>query len=179
MLIFRYILFFFRSIHLHGVHSPFVFQLINRCLRSENMICKESFYNEPKGISHKQLQLLLKIIQYFDIKLMYTTDEEIAKFVKLANRGISVVTKDILGVDKTYDLIFINEVAENVLVTSFLENMHNNSVLVINDIHLRENQSHWQQLINHHCTTACIDVFTQGYVFVRREQKKEVFFVRV
>ena len=138
MLIFRYILFFFRSIHLHGVHSPFVFQLINRCLRSENMICKESFYNEPKGISHKQLQLLLKIIQYFDIKLMYTTDEEVAKFVKLANKGISVVTKDILSVDKTYDLIFINEIVYFCIVIVFSKKFP-----IIIDYFVFQNRKQW------------------------------------
>lgn len=179
--IFNYILFFFKSIHLHGVHSPFVFDLINNCLRVKSEIQNKEMYNFKKmEISERKFQLLLQFVEYFDAKYIFINDKNIQEALQFTERNISVETEIYSNsVIKRYDLIFVNKYTENLEITSFLERMHNDSVLIINDINKDCNTIHWQKLINHPKTTACINTFSQGYVFIRREQKKEVFYIKV
>ncbi|MFK8274333.1 hypothetical protein ACI76Y_01475 [Capnocytophaga cynodegmi] len=179
--IFDYILFFVKSIHLHGVHSPFVFSLINNCLRSENKIQIEEICNFTEiGISERKLQLLLQFIEYFDVKYVFVDDEKLKKILQLSKENIFVETEKLSdSVTEKYDLIFINKNTKNLNIISFLEKMHNDSVLIINDIHKKKNKNYWENLVKHSKTTACINTFTQGYIFIRKEQKKEVFYIKL
>lgn len=182
MIIFDYIIFFIKSIHLHGVHSPFIFNLISKGLRSKEKIfsIKSKNIRLKSGISQKQEKYLLKTIRYLDVKTIFTDDETLQKLLQFSAKNIFVENQ--LSTDlrkQTYDLIFIKNGSENQNITSFLNYMHNDSVLIMNDIHLKRNKSSWQKLLEHKQTTACIDIFTQGYVFIRKEQKKELFFIKV
>lgn len=52
-LIFSYIKFFFKSIKLHGVHSPFVYTLINQCFKDKNSYLEyNSLENYNKKLTH-------------------------------------------------------------------------------------------------------------------------------
>ena len=60
----------------------------------------------------------------------------------------------------------------------YLPLLHNDSILVINNIHQKEKEPLWQQLIGDERVTAYVDVYVQGYVFVRKEQGKEGYYIR-
>lgn len=135
---------------------------------------------ETLGISQKQYRLLLQMIHYFQAKRIFTDDENIQKSLQITHKNCLIETEISLGAEsKKYDLIFLNNVLQAENSVSFLKNMHNDSVLIINNIHIKKNKPVWHKLISHEQTTACIDVFTQGYIFIRNEQKKELFFIKV
>lgn len=175
MLFFSYISFLIKSIHLHGVHSPFVFNLINNGLRSKEKIKFDSYKTE---ISSGQYKLFKKLIRYFDAKSILVDDKNLQKHLQQTLQG-AIVRTELPSEEEKIDLLFFKKTPENTSIDSFLGYMHNDSVLIINNIRSKENHLFWEQLVHHPKTTACIDVFVQGYIFVRKEQKKELFYIKV
>ena len=61
-----------------------------------------------------------------------------------------------------------------------LLSIHNNSVLLFDDIHWsKEMEEAWEEIKNHPKVTVTIDTFQWGFVFFRKEQQKEHFTIRV
>ncbi|MDO5104943.1 hypothetical protein [Capnocytophaga sp.] len=132
------------------------------------------------GISSKQFSLLLQIIRHFGVKNMLIDDENLQKILNSVFKNIQIESNfDLEMKTKKYDLIFLKNSLKTSCPTSFLTCMHNDSVLILNDIHTKMNKPHWRKIVQHHQTTACVDTFKQGYAFIRKEQKKELFFVKV
>ncbi|AFL81677.1 putative O-methyltransferase [Aequorivita sublithincola DSM 14238] len=83
-----------------------------------------------------------------------------------------------------YDLIFIDgdHNGERTLgyFNSLLKNIHNDSVIIFDDIYWSKDMTAaWQQIITHEKVTVSIDTFQWGLVFFRKEQRKEHFIIRV
>lgn len=176
-MILSYIAFFLKSIHLHGVHSPFIFSLITKCLRMKD---KEISYSPSKGISKKQMNIVLKMIKYFGVKKVFVNDHHLKEkwLSEFANTFDDIQFFSELTQAK-FDMIFINSIREGIQITDFLKYMHNDSILIINNIHKKTNKKHWDKLVTDYRTTALVSMFCMGCAFVRKEQKKECFFVRV
>ena len=164
-----YLKFLIKSTNQHGVHSPFIYNFVTRCLYNKQLVKPKEFANYPSMISRKQFISLLKIIRYLEVKTIFTDEKEL-----YVNENCSLVTQ--LQTATTYDLIFINYPKEN--LDFYLNYMHNDSIFIINNIHRKENEPLWRKLIENEKVTACIDVYYQGYIFIRREQPKEVFYIR-
>ncbi|MBX9782940.1 MAG: class I SAM-dependent methyltransferase [Chitinophagaceae bacterium] len=84
--------------------------------------------------------------------------------------------------NKQYDFIFIdgNHRKEPTLryFNQLLGCMHNDSVLVFDDIHWsKEMEEAWEQIQLHPSVTLTIDLFFIGLVFFRKEQKEKEYFV--
>ena len=83
-----------------------------------------------------------------------------------------------------FDLIFIDgdHNGERTLgyFHSLLKNVHNDSVIIFDDIYWsRDMTAAWQQIIANENVTVSIDTFQWGLVFFRKEQIKENFIIRV
>lgn len=181
MVLIDYIRFLVKSVHLHGVHSPFVFSLVTKGLRSkEKMPDWLKKIKTESGFSQKQGEMLLKIMRYLGAKNVFVDDENLQKLLQVSEENISVENQFFPNSkQRKYDLIFFKNISKEENFLSFLEYIHNDSILIVNDIHLKQNKKYWKELIRHNQTTVCIDTFTQGYVFIRKEQKKELFFIKV
>lgn len=164
-----YLKFLIKSTNQHGVHSPFIYNFVTRCLYNKQLVKPKEFANYPSMISRKQFISLLKIIRYLEVKTIFTDEKELS-----INENCSLVTE--LQPATTYDLLFINDLKGN--SDFYLDFMHNDSILIVNNIHQEKNKPLWRKLIENEKVTACIDVYYQGYIFIRREQLKEVFYIR-
>ena len=164
-----YLKFLIKSTNQHGVHSPFIYNFVTRCLYNKQLVKPREIANYSSMMSRKQFISLLKIIRYLEVKAIFTDEKELS-----INENCSLVTQ--LQTATTYDLIFINYLKEN--LDFYLNYMHNDSILIINNIHRKENEPLWRKLIENEKVTACINVYYQGYIFIRREQPKEVFYIR-
>ncbi|SRX55370.1 O-methyltransferase [Aequorivita sp. CIP111184] len=96
------------------------------------------------------------------------------------------VFKDFLAANvlEKYDLIFIDgdHNGERTLgyFKSLLKNVHNDSVLIFDDIYWSKDMTAaWQQIIADENVTVSIDTFQWGMVFFRKEQPKQHFVIRV
>jgi predicted O-methyltransferase YrrM len=84
--------------------------------------------------------------------------------------------------NKNYDFIFIdgNHRKEPTLryFNLLLPCIHNNSVMVFDDIHWsKEMEEAWEDIRNHSSVTLTVDLFFIGLVFFRKEQKEKEHFV--
>ena len=83
-----------------------------------------------------------------------------------------------------YDLVYIdgNHDKENTLryFEIILDKIHNNSVLIFDDIYWSSAMTEaWIEIIQHPKVTVSIDTFYWGIVFFRKEQAKEDFTIRL
>jgi predicted O-methyltransferase YrrM len=87
------------------------------------------------------------------------------------------------GTEK-YDLIFIdgdhNGERTFGYFNSLLKSVHNNSVIIFDDIYWsRDMTEAWQKIIANEHVTVSIDTFQWGLVFFRKEQPKQHFVIRI
>ena len=86
--------------------------------------------------------------------------------------------------DESYDLIFIdgdhNGERTFGYFQSLLKNIHNNSVIIFDDIYWSKDMTDaWEKIIAHEKVTVSIDTFQWGIVFFRKELTKQHFTIRI
>ncbi|MDX1279511.1 class I SAM-dependent methyltransferase [Oceanihabitans sediminis] len=86
--------------------------------------------------------------------------------------------------NKNFDLIYIDGNHQKEATLSYfntlLNHIHNDSLMIFDDIHWSEEMTEaWQEIIEHKKVTASIDCFYWGIVFFRKEQVKEHFVIRL
>ena len=85
---------------------------------------------------------------------------------------------------QNWDFMYIdgNHTKEHTLAyfTWALKHVHNDSVLIFDDIYWSKSMTEaWQQIKEHPKVTVSIDTFFWGLIFFRKEQKKQHFTIRV
>lgn len=161
--LFSYINFLWKSTNEHGVHSPFVFSFVTQCLYGKKQFSKQ-----------KTLNVLLKSIEYFKFKKIHVPNSDVKKQVKSAFHD-TVFDSFILDIfygaqiDKAYFKRILSE-----------GRLHNDSMVLVDGIHDTPEAWHtWKDLIELPEITVSIDMFYCGALFIRREQVKEHFTIRI
>ena len=70
-----YLKFLLKSTNEHGVHSPFVYNFVTRCLYNKQLVNRQEIKGFPPTLSKRQLVLLLKIIGYLEVKTIFTDED--------------------------------------------------------------------------------------------------------
>jgi len=83
-----------------------------------------------------------------------------------------------------FDLIYFDGNHAKVATLNYfnqsLQSIHNDSVLIFDDIHWsKEMEEAWAEIKNHELVKVTINTFQWGFVFFREEQEKEHFIIRV
>lgn len=169
MRILPYIKFLFSSTNAHGVHSPFVFDLAQKCFYAKEL--------NPKRQYLKKEQLLYRLASYFKPDTIYTNSITAAEAQLLST--ISVIT-NVLPPQIQFAYIK-NRQDESILniFSYLLPAISNNSVLVVENIHASaEMENAWEVIKNNPSVSVTVDTFTLGLAFFRNEQQKEHFVIR-
>lgn len=150
----------------HGVHSPFIYDYVTKCL-----------YTKLRYSQQKSQNILLKSIAYFGAEhaWLLTGKDSIEKEIK--HTFSSVQFKN-----GPYDIVLANPSEAKTLVGRASEEnkIHNNTLLLIDGIHANTTHlSHWENIKNHQTVTVTVDMFYCGAVFFRNEQAKEHFKIRI
>ncbi len=191
-----YLKFLWNSKNEHGVHSPFVFDLLTKCFYNkkkypEYSILKESHFKNRVSksieISLKRSKLLFKIVSYFqpeEIIEIGDTSDSLMLPITLGNPKIKITSlKDINKLQIVNLIYFETGNSQKKTIEQFellLPSVSNNSIWIFNNIHqslIAENT--WKILKNHPKVTVTIDTFQWGIVFFRTEQEKEHFTIRI
>ncbi len=105
------------------------------------------------------------------------------KNIELINGDLNNILTKLVN-NNEYDFIFLNGNCQNIKTLSLfkliLNGIHNDSIIILNNIHLnKENKCIWEKIKKHPKVTVTIDTYRLGLVFVREEQEKEHFIIRV
>lgn len=121
------------------------------------------------------INMLLKSISYFNFKnVEIENSQEIKSLVK---NTFPTVSFD----NSTVDLLY-TEIMDISKFTELLSEgkLHNDSMVLINGIHQdRQKKQAWESLVALPIITVSIDMFHCGALFIRREQVKEHFTIRI
>ena len=184
-----YLKFLWNSKNQHGVHSPFVYNLVtkgfyNNTNYQEYSILKSNHKSVNYPISSKQVNLLFRVVYYLQPKSLL----EIGSSLESATSVFSLGHKNAIissqnSSSEFYDLIFFGGNSSKKEVLEYFEMLMptctNDSVWIVNAIHgSKDIENTWEIIKNHPKVTVTIDTFYLGFVFFRSEQKKEHFVIR-
>lgn len=159
-----YLNFLAKSTNQHGVHSPFVFQYVTKCLYSKKRLHK-----------NKSINTLLKTIGYFSFQnVSIENNTEVKEVVKqtFPNTQFEANLIDLLFVDEIDVLLFQKIYSGGKL--------HNDSLILIDSIYKNKGTlDQWKQLIALPEITVSVDMYHCGLISIRREQVKEHFTIRI
>ena len=196
----KYFQFLLKSSNQHGVHSPFVYQLVTKCLykkidknswktfqKSNNELLK----NKKIKNSHKKAKILLKLIHYFKPKnnLEITSSLDLVVIKHAMNSRNTCVTTiantpteiSEVTLNRKFDCIYFHK--NQITLKTFntcLKTINNNSFFIFNDIYeSSETIKNWSSIKNHPKVKVSLDLFYFGVIFFRKEQAKEHFKIRI
>lgn len=147
----------------HGVHSPFVYNYLTKCL-----------YSKPHFKTPKSENVVLKSIPYFSIKKfkISSANSRIEKRI-VAEFGLEVSN------EAPFDLLYFDNPTEDMLYM-YKDKIHNNSIILIRNIHRTADATfNWESLKQNKMVKVSIDMFHCGALFIREEQVKEHFKIRI
>jgi len=180
-----YIKFILTSTNEHGVHSPFVYSLLTKC------IYKKQHKDTKQHLMSKKKQIIpYKIASYFKSNeiLVVSNSKNAASLFSLARPNSCVKSvEDFFETqtsEKQVDLVYINTTNNNINVVSLFEKLlhsaHKNCVFIFEGIYTNtENTKAWQHMIASQDVTVSIDGFYLGLIFLKKGQEKQHFKLRL
>jgi hypothetical protein len=164
--LFPFLKFWIASTNQHGVHSPFVYQYVTKCL-----------YAAPNFKTSRATNILLKTIVYFKIAQVQLVPArvELEKEIRKNVKGVSIN-------NPSSELIFIDQLDKESLNVSILRNTNitNDTIIFINEIYKTDDANKlWRSIQELNQVRVTIDLFYCGLVFFRKEQVKEHFKIRI
>lgn len=148
-----YFKFLLKSTNQHAVHSPFVYNLVTKCLYNKTLINKNYSFKER---TKKETEIIQKLTNYLQ-----------------QNASEKYLEKE------TYKLFFF----ENPNEKEFSNKLHlatNNSCFVFKNIYKNKKyNTYWKKMLTLNKVTVSIDTYFVGILFFRKEQAKQHFTIRV
>lgn len=156
--------FLLKSTNAHGVHSPFVFAYLTQGL-----------YAPQKMATDTATDVLLKSIAYFKPKTLHLSSP-----FSLIQR-IKCQYPHLVWEAPCFDMVYTNRLSKKEFHSLLSAGkVHNTSVILIAGIHQSpQQQQHWNALIASPKVTVSLDLFHLGLVYIRKEQAKQHFTLRV
>jgi hypothetical protein len=143
------------------LHSPFVFGLYNNCFKTKSNLKLPGFNPASKGYFNQRCETIVAKLKLHFPRHYFTAD-------------INSLTTD-----KPFIFLIENETSLETIQQK-LAVAHNDSMVIVKNMYtnsmLTEN---WQQLKATQNVTAAIDLFFIGMLFVRKEQLKQEFRLRL
>ena len=182
--LFSYLIFWWYSKNEHGVHSPFVFDLVTKCFYDNNTTNNYSIFKKKSKI-----QFLLQLGLYFKYKHRFIDASIKTNFeVALSRQGVVEkfnTVEDLIYLSKLIPqspcliCVNINTINTKALLNFFKE-CHRDSIVLIPSIRKNKiNFKSWNQLNSSSEVSVSIDTYYWGLLFFRTEQPKEHFTIRL
>lgn len=157
----KYACYYITATNKHGVHSPFVFKLLTEVIRTETF-----YFNRSK----KNCALISRLLSHFKPKSIV----EIGSY-NLSKKSM-IYHQDFQNTNRgLVDFIYIQKATTETLNIA-IKYMHNDSVLVINNIH--QTKEEWKCIQKHSKVNVSINLFCFGLIFLREQQNEQHFTIR-
>ncbi len=165
----------------HGIHSPFVFKLIQEQLNATSTMAEIDKKNPQVKKILSQMERATVFPLPLKIKLL------IARFVQKFNPSVISVSGSKKQMEESInnesvDMAFIAEGLPKAAIldnaTMLLDKMHANSWMILHGIHTDSNmEAAWNALKQHANVRLTIDLFNIGILFCREEQIEQEHFI--
>lgn len=176
-----YIKFLWQSKNAHGVHSPFVFELVTQCFYNKGY--EKDFASRIKSLPGnypgEQALLLYKLALYFKPQSVATTGN-ISWQHYIINFALPCVIFNESNLHG--DFIYIAEnnyetIIEN--IECIIRTKEPTGIVIIENIHYNSAMVHaWQYIKAHPEVTVTIDTFYFGIITFRQQQARQHFIIR-
>lgn len=190
-----YLLHRFKANNRHGVHSPFVYKLIDTVIYDYR---DQKVYREIENISQKQhpdkrmiknmplkvYKVLYRFAVYFKPGTVLFADNE--NYIMPSIFGNAVPDAEIIDIKdldmhRQVDMILVDAARHNAAkyLEGIIPKFHDNTVLIFSNIHRTQNAKQaWEQLKADKRVRVTIDLFYIGLVFFKPGMSKEDFRVK-
>lgn len=183
-----YIKFLWNSSNAHGVHSPFVFDIVYKGLSRHSRDLPRRSEEIAPVMSKKAMDVFCRILTYLRAEKLFILGEEAGAATE-AIRTIGVhynmklwFFSPLAPIPGSIDLAYISGTDGETLlelITQMQPNMSNRSVCIIGNIHTSpEAEAAWEMVKKDPRVTVTIDTYHLGMVFLRDGQAKEHFMIR-
>lgn len=148
------------STNQHDVHSPFVYDFVTKCL-----------YQPPEITENKAQSVAFKCIEYFKCMVICSDNKLIKSNEKPYEQSVN----------PRFDLVYLaHPDSSKIQELLKMKKLKNDSLLIIENIYKNKNYyKAWKSVIKMTEITVSIDLFYCGVLFVRKEQVKEHFTIRI
>lgn len=180
-----YINYLINSTNEHGVHSPFVYNLITKCFYSTRPIVAE---HNDTVLTKKQLVLFYRLFNYLKTARLLVLGqhaENVTENLRIAGESLNMRLWFCSTMARVPGGIDMGVIADNnkqsilAFFEQMLQDVNNNSICIIPNIHTSdEMEDAWTKIQNHPKVTVTIDTYGMGLVFFRREQVSQHFLIR-
>ncbi|MFV0530247.1 MAG: hypothetical protein ACK5MD_02290 [Flavobacteriales bacterium] len=143
----EYIKFWIHARTAHGIHSPFIYNMVTKCLRNHNVFIQTRFYTE--SIPKKYNVLLNRILSFY---------------------GITSISTDY---ERNFEVLISQNFKNSEKIIQKLEN--NQFWFLLNIRKNKQTLKKWEKIIQHSDIEISIDLFLIGIILKRKEQSKEHF----
>lgn len=195
---FAYVKFLAKSTNQHGVHSPFVFNLVTKGLSQKSKVIKEYTKkqhkkNKPINVSLTNLELITRISDFLKpsrIMLAESAPEAVKSCLKYGNNEAVIDSRQnfdsIAEEDKNtiYDFAYFHSLIDRQNATRIfydcMSSTHSDSIIYFNNIRdTEETLTLWESFCQHPKATVSINLYDKGIICFRPEQEKEHFNIRI
>ena len=157
----QYICYYLTARNKHGIHSPFDFQLLTEVIQT-----KRFYYNRSK----KHSALTSRLLSHFKPKsIVEIGSYNLSEKSMIYNQDFQNIKEDLI------DFIYIHKATTENLIKA-LKYMHNDSVLVLNNIH--QTKEKWKFMQSHSKVNVSINLYYIGLIFLREQQEEQHFTIR-
>ena len=161
-IIISYLKFLWNSKNEHGVHSPFVFLLVTKCFYNKSNFAPYFANLETKT---KKGKFLNRLFHYFQFQ----------EGINISENKKNIPSKvDYIYIDSTYS----NN--QNTELESIIDLANNETCIIFETPHnSKSTEIQWKSVIASSNFNVTIDTYSFGLAFIRKEQVKEHFTIRV
>jgi len=157
-----YLQFLWNSKNEHGVHSPFVFQLVTHCFYNK---IKLNPYFPNLETKTKKGNFLNRLFHYFQFQDgIYISENK-----KTPPSKVDFIFIDIASLIKN-----------NIELDQIIALTNNETCIIFENPHFSKiSDRQWKMMVSNANVNVTIDVYLFGFVFIRNQQVKEHFVIRV
>lgn len=164
----------------HGVHSPFVYELISRVVEEKCFFYAfdeiEKNASSPSKATKEYGRFLFRLINHLRCRSVVQLGGDENKYISkaLPQESSYRISENTPISDYPADLIIINEQREPIDIETLWPFIGQNTVIVIDSIAKNENNKRlWKTLSNHTRTVVSIDFYTIGMLFFDKTKTKK------
>ncbi|MSP85022.1 MAG: hypothetical protein EXR18_04240 [Flavobacteriaceae bacterium] len=157
-----YLQFLWNSKNEHGVHSPFVFLLVTHCFYDKT---KLNPYLPNLETNTKKVRFINRLFHYFQFQDGIYISE---------NKKSHPSKVDFIFIDIAY------LIKNNIELDEIIALANNETCIIFENPHYsKENETKWKSVFTNPNFKVTIDTYWYGLAFIRKQQVKEHFIIRV